>query len=60
MKVREVFRLLRKDGWYLVPSRGGHRRYMHATFRGRLTVSANPSNDLAPGMLNRILIQAGL
>jgi predicted RNA binding protein YcfA (HicA-like mRNA interferase family) len=60
MKVREVLKLLRKDGWYLVPSRGGHRQYKHATKPGRVTVSGNLADDLPPGTLNSILKQAGL
>src|SRR5208337_3276871 len=27
MKVSEALKLLRKDGWYRVPSRGGHRQF---------------------------------
>jgi predicted RNA binding protein YcfA (HicA-like mRNA interferase family) len=60
MKVRQVLKLLRKDGWYLVPSRGGHRQYKHATKPGRVTVSGNLGDDLPPGTLNSILKQAGL
>jgi predicted RNA binding protein YcfA (HicA-like mRNA interferase family) len=60
MKVREILKLLRKDGWYQVPSRGGHRQFKHPTKLGRVTVSGKPSNDVAPGTLNSILKQAGL
>jgi predicted RNA binding protein YcfA (HicA-like mRNA interferase family) len=60
MKVREVLKLLRKDGWYQVPGRGGHRQFKHPTKLGRVTVSGKPSDDLAPGTLNSILKQAGL
>jgi len=60
MKVSEVLRLLRKDGWYRVPSRGGHRQFKHQTKEGRVTVSGKTSDDLPPGTLNSILKQAGL
>jgi predicted RNA binding protein YcfA (HicA-like mRNA interferase family) len=60
MKVREVLKLLRNDGWYLVPSRSGHRQFKHLTKTGRVTVSGKSSDDLAPGTLNSILKQAGL
>jgi predicted RNA binding protein YcfA (HicA-like mRNA interferase family) len=60
MKVREILKLPRKDGWYQVPSRGGHRQFKHPTKLGRVTVSGKPSNDVAPGTLNSILKQAGL
>jgi predicted RNA binding protein YcfA (HicA-like mRNA interferase family) len=60
MKVREVLRLLRDDGWYLVATRGSHRQFKHPTKLGRVTVAGKPSNDLAPGTLSSILKQAGL
>ena len=52
MKVREILKLLHKDGWYRVPSRGGHRQFKHDIKRGRVTVSGKPSDDIAPGTLN--------
>jgi predicted RNA binding protein YcfA (HicA-like mRNA interferase family) len=60
MKVREILKLLKKDGWYRIPSRGGHRQFKHPTKPGRVTVSGKPSDDLAPGTENSILKQAGL
>lgn len=60
MKVREVLKLLRDDGWYRIPSRGGHRQFKHPTKQGRTTVSGKPSDDVAAGTLNSILKQAGL
>ncbi len=56
MKVREVLRWLRADGWYEVTRRGSK----HPTKSGRVTVAGKPSDDLAPGTLNSILKQAGL
>jgi len=29
MKVRDVIKLIEKDGWYLVRTRGSHRQYKH-------------------------------
>jgi predicted RNA binding protein YcfA (HicA-like mRNA interferase family) len=60
MKVKDILKLLKKDGWYRVPSRGGHRQFKHPTKRGRVTVSGKPSDDLPPGTLNSIFKQAGL
>jgi predicted RNA binding protein YcfA (HicA-like mRNA interferase family) len=60
MKVREIIKLLHADGWYRVPSRGGHRQFKHPTKPGRVTVSGKSSDDLPPGTLNSILKQAGL
>jgi predicted RNA binding protein YcfA (HicA-like mRNA interferase family) len=60
MKVSEVLRLLRDDGWYVVATRGSHRQFKHPTKSGRVTVAGKPSDDLAPGTLNSILKQSGL
>ena len=60
MKVSEVLRLLRTDGWYLVTFRGSHRQFKHRSKPGRVTVAGRPIADLAPGTLASILKQAGL
>ncbi|MBX3387716.1 MAG: type II toxin-antitoxin system HicA family toxin [Phycisphaeraceae bacterium] len=60
MKVSEVLRLLREDGWYLAITRGSHRQYKHQVKAGRVTVPGKLSDDLAPGTLNSILKQSGL
>ncbi len=60
MKVSEVLDLLRRDGWYLVATRGSHRQFKHPLKPGRVTVAGKPSGDLPPGTLNSILKQAGL
>lgn len=60
MKVRDVLKLLREDGWRLVVTRGSHRQLKHSTKSGRVTVAGKPSDELPPGTLNSILKQAGL
>lgn len=60
MKVREVIRMIEKDGWYRVPSRGGHRQFKHPTKPGRVTISGTMGDDLPPGTLNSIFKQTGL
>jgi predicted RNA binding protein YcfA (HicA-like mRNA interferase family) len=60
MKVSVILRLLRDDGWYRVPSRGGHQQFKHPTKPGRVTVSGKASDELPPGTLNSIFKQAGL
>ncbi|MEX0775844.1 MAG: type II toxin-antitoxin system HicA family toxin [Phycisphaeraceae bacterium] len=39
MKVREVLRMLRDDGWLLVIHRGSHRQFKHPEKSGRVTVA---------------------
>lgn len=60
MKVREIIRLLERDGWYLDRTRGSHRQFRHAEKAGTVTVAGKPSLDLPPGTLRSVLRQAGL
>ena len=58
MKVRDIIKLLERDGWYLVATKGSHRQYKHPTKVGRVTIAGHPNDDLAPGTLNSIFKQA--
>jgi predicted RNA binding protein YcfA (HicA-like mRNA interferase family) len=60
VKVREVLDLLRRDGWFLVATRGSHRQFKHGVKPGRVTVPGKLGDDLPPGLLNSILKQSGL
>ncbi|HEX8128236.1 MAG TPA: type II toxin-antitoxin system HicA family toxin [Pyrinomonadaceae bacterium] len=60
MKVRDIIRLIEKDGWYWVRTKGSHHQYKHPTKPGLVTVPGNPGDDMATGTLNNILKQAGL
>lgn len=60
MKVREVIKVIERDGWYLVRTRGSHRQYKHPFKKGLITISGHLNDDIAKGTLNSILKQAGL
>ncbi|MBA3804702.1 MAG: type II toxin-antitoxin system HicA family toxin [Acidobacteria bacterium] len=60
MKVKEVIRLLEKDGWYVARTRGSHRQFKHLNKSGTVTVSGKPGVEVPPGTLNSVLKQAGL
>ena len=60
MKVREVIKMIEKDGWYLVKTRGDHRQFKNPNKPGRVTISGNVGRDMPPGTLNSVLKQAGL
>jgi predicted RNA binding protein YcfA (HicA-like mRNA interferase family) len=60
MKVREIIRMIEKDGWYLARTRGDHRQYKHNSKPGRVTISGNLGKDMPPGTLNSVLKQSGL
>ena len=52
MKVREIIKLLKADGWYLERTRGSHRQFKHPTKPGIVTVAGKSSLDLTPGTQN--------
>jgi len=60
MKVRDMLTRLNRDGWKLDRTRGDYRQFVHATKPGTVTVPGHPSDELAPGLLNSIMKQAGL
>jgi predicted RNA binding protein YcfA (HicA-like mRNA interferase family) len=60
VKVKDAIRLVERDGWFLVATRGSHRQYKHVAKSGRVTVAGKLSDDISPGTLNSILKQAGL
>ena len=60
MKVRDVTKLLKDDGWYLDRIRGSHKQFKHPTKSGLVTVPGKPSDELRPGTLASVLRQAGL
>jgi predicted RNA binding protein YcfA (HicA-like mRNA interferase family) len=60
MRIRDVIRLIERDGWFLAATRGSHRQYKHPSKPGRVTIAGKPSDDLASGTLNSVLKQAGL
>ena len=60
MKVREVVRLLQREGWVLVVTRGSHRQFKHPVKPGRVTVSGNLGDDMPKGTFASVRRQAGL
>jgi predicted RNA binding protein YcfA (HicA-like mRNA interferase family) len=60
VKVRDVPKLLKSDGWSVVTTVGSHRQLKHPTKVGRVTVSGHASDDIHPKTLKSILTQAGL
>jgi predicted RNA binding protein YcfA (HicA-like mRNA interferase family) len=60
MTFRDVRRLIREDGWFLVRQEGSHEQYRHATKVGRVTIAGQDGRDVPMGTLRSILKQAGL
>jgi len=60
LKIRDVIRLLREDGWVLDHQTGGHRQFGHPRKRGTVTVAGRPGAEIKPGTLASVMRQAGL
>lgn len=60
MKVRELLKKLKKDGWQLDRTRGSHRQFVHPSKPGTVTVSGHLNDDIHPKTLKSVLRQAGL
>lgn len=60
MKVKDIIKLVEKDGWFVVRIKGSHRQYHHNSKKGTVTIAGKPSIDMNPKTLNSILKQAGL
>ncbi|TLV00217.1 type II toxin-antitoxin system HicA family toxin [Dyadobacter luticola] len=58
MKSRELFKILRKDGWYVVRQSGSHVIMKHRTKPTQLIVPFHGSKEVKKGLLTAILKQA--
>lgn len=58
MNSREVIKMLKEDGWFLVRVKGDHHHFKHNHKKGVVTVP-HPKKDLPKGTLNSIFQQAG-
>jgi predicted RNA binding protein YcfA (HicA-like mRNA interferase family) len=60
IKVREMIRVIERDGRVLVATRGSHRRAKHPTKPGRVTIPGKLSHDLPAGTERSVRKQARL
>lgn len=60
MKVRDVIKVVQKDGWVHAETKGSHRQFKHPVKKGRVTIAGHPSDEMPPGTLKSVLKQAGL
>lgn len=58
MNSRELIRRLKKDGWYVVATKGSHWQFKHDDKPGRVTVP-HPKKDLPLATVKSIAKQAG-
>ena len=59
MTVRDMMKILRKDGWYVVGQEGSHIQMEHSNKPGKVTLP-NHKGDIRKGTKDSILKQAGL
>ena len=60
MKVRDLIKVLERDGWQQVRMKGSHRQFRHPLKHGTLTVAGKVNVDIPTGTLASILKHAGL
>jgi predicted RNA binding protein YcfA (HicA-like mRNA interferase family) len=60
LKVKDVIKLIEREGWVLVRTRGSHRQFHHPSKPGTVTIAGKESIDMPVGTLNSVLKQAGL
>jgi predicted RNA binding protein YcfA (HicA-like mRNA interferase family) len=60
LKVREITKLVKKDGWRFKNQEGSHQQYVHPVKQGKVTIVGDPGDDIPEGTLRSILKQAQL
>jgi predicted RNA binding protein YcfA (HicA-like mRNA interferase family) len=60
MKLRDVLKRLREEGWVLDRQKGSHQQFVHPQKPGmRVTIAGHPKLDVPKGTLGSIFKQAG-
>ena len=60
MKCSELFRLLKRDGWYPVSQKGSHVKMRHDEKDGVIIFPNHGSQEVGKGLAKRILKDAGI
>jgi len=60
MKCSELLRLLLKDGWIVVSTRGSHLKMKHPARHGIIIFPDHGSHEMGKGMEKKIRKEAGL
>jgi len=55
MKVSEILKAIKEDGWFQVAQRGSHHQLKHPSKPERVTIPGKPSDELAKGTQMSIL-----
>jgi predicted RNA binding protein YcfA (HicA-like mRNA interferase family) len=60
VKYNELFRILKKDGWFVVRQKGSHVIMQHAAKPEQLTIPNHSGKEVKKGLLTAILKQANI
>lgn len=59
MKSGALIKLIEKDGWFLIRTKGSHHHFKHPNKKGIVTIP-HPKKDIPKGTVANIKRQAGL
>ena len=60
MKFSELYRILTKDGWYVVSHKGSHVKMRHEIKKGTIIFPNHGSQEMGKGLENKILKDAAI
>lgn len=60
VKVSEILKILKSEGWYLDRQKGSHRQFKHLSKKGTVTVNGSESDDVWGPLLKSIEKQSGV
>ncbi|MEZ4997794.1 MAG: type II toxin-antitoxin system HicA family toxin [Bacteroidales bacterium] len=60
MKCSELYKILTKDGWYLISQKGSHVKLKHNKKPGMIIFPNHGSQEVGKGLEKKILKDAGL
>ena len=60
VKYNQLFRKLKKDGWYIIRQKGSHVTMLHPKKKGQLTIPFHAGKEVKSGLLKAIVKKAGI
>lgn len=60
MKCSEILRILKKDGWLVISTRGSHLKMKHPTKRGLIIFPDHGSREMGKDLEKKIFKDAGI
>ncbi|HBB91945.1 MAG: hypothetical protein A2X22_07350 [Bacteroidetes bacterium GWF2_49_14] len=60
LKVKQLIRMIERNGWVCVSTRGSHMKFVHPVKAGMLIIPFHSDKTLAKGFVNKILKKAGM